>query len=382
MKNKYKSSIIIFLLCLSSLPQLIIQGSACSVLAGTSANAFMTIYNKNGTKVEENDMGSSGWGPDCQLGKNIYQYNENSFFLIKKGKLLQYKLDSNNHSPVQTHNEFNASNDQYFYQQFFTGITENYVYFANQTIIEGNWTILVNILIQNSTNSVWKNYSINVMELLLKENHYNTSNEIFIQDKIDEFKTTYFGNWMLNWIKIFNKSFLITTNLENEINFIYLLNNEVELDDYYTFSILSGNGKYLISFSDTFSLSKNEIYVLNLISLKNYTLSIPSTNLFSIEHLITYNPKPILVNNVIFIKSYPMNGIFKIDLDTNATALFFNSTNIPLAHFSILEPFIFITCLKFHNDISSFWIPAGLLVSSLTIILSFFFLLRKIRRKK
>ena len=152
MNHHFRFSIII-ILCSSTLFQFIIPGSACTVMGGTYGKAFMTIYNKNGNFIEKKDLGSSGWGSDCLLGKDLYQYDQNSFFLLNNGKLTQYKLDLVKHYPSETTNIVNASNNKYFLDQHFTGISSSYVYFVNQTNIIGNWTIVVNILVQNATDS-------------------------------------------------------------------------------------------------------------------------------------------------------------------------------------------------------------------------------------
>ena len=337
----------------------------------------MSIYDKTSDLVEEKDLGLTGWGSDCELGRNLYQYNSSSFFLVNNGKLNQYVGNPSNHYPVQTAKFFNVSNEEYFSHQQFTGITNNFVYFANQTTNRDNWTIEANILIQNVTNSQWESFIVNVKELLLAQGNFNATDEVFSNNNFTVLETSYYGLWMLNWGKLINQTFLITSNLETKANSIYNVDNKIEKNPIYYFSKILTNGKYLVSFS--WDLLSNEISILNLETLKNYTIS-PSSLNPQIKYLITYNPVPVLVNNTLFIQSYPMDAIFKIDLDTNISTMFFNSTNNALTHFSILEPYIIITTLKMYNDITSFWLPIGMIFVSVTIVLIILFLLLKIKK--
>ena len=377
MVKQFRISIILIISYLLIFQILFLPVSACSVMEGTYGKAFMSIYNKNGNFIEEKDLGPAGWGPDCALGRDLYQYNQDSFYLMNNGKLTQYILDPLNYNPVPTTTVINVSNEEYFSQQRFTGITNNFVYFANQTTIPDNWTINVSILIQNVTNSVWNNYIINIEELLQEQGYFNNTNEIFSINKFNFVETSYYGSWMLNWGKIMNKTYVIITNLENKADSIYLVDNKIETNPVLNYSRIITNGKYLVSFaSDLFTI--NEIFVLNLESLENYTITIPSTTSYKIDHLITYNPVPVLANNIIYIQTYPMYSIFRIELDTNTSSMFFNSTDISLTHFSVLEPYIIITTLRLYNDITSISLTICIIFVYVNIAIGVLFLLKKL----
>ena len=136
------------------------------------------------------------------MSKDLFQYDPDSFFLNKKGTLVQYTYGSND-SKLHEIQTLNRTYDDTLSD--FSGIIESSMYFVDWTSFNSdergytlNGYVSFKIQLKNSTGSQWNTYSLNLRKLFLYSNYYEDPG-LYIPINLDgdQEKIKFYGKFFL-----------------------------------------------------------------------------------------------------------------------------------------------------------------------------------------